>query len=133
MSHLVRARQRAGVLLTVTVGLAGVVGLGACSSSDASGDATVPRSIVTVTATEATAPAATHPPVTTSTVAPVADTVATAAPAPTTTSVAPTTAAPAQADSEALVLTHEEVADFERELDEIDQLLAGVDADLSQD
>jgi hypothetical protein len=120
------------VLLTVAVGLAGVVGLGACSSSDAGGDATVPRSIATVTATEATAPAATQPPVTTSTVAPVADTVPTTAPAPTTTSVAPTTA-PAQADSEALVLTDQEVADFERELDEIDQLLAGVDADLSQD
>jgi hypothetical protein len=128
MSDLVRARQRAAVLLTVTVGLVGALGLGACSSSDASGDA-----IVTVTATEATAPAATQPPVTTSTVAPVADTVPTTAPAPTTTSVAPTTAAPAQADSEALVLTDEEVADFERELDEIDQLLAGVDADLSQD
>lgn len=130
MNHLVRARPRAAVLLTVTVGLVGALGLGACSSSDASGDATV-----AVTATEAievTTPA-TQPPVTTSTVAPVADTVPTTARAATTTSVAPTTAAPAQADSEALVLTDEEVADFERELDEIDQLLAGVDADLSQD
>ena len=35
--------------------------------------------------------------------------------------------------SEPLVLSDDEVADLERQLDEIDQLLAGVDADLSQD
>ena len=37
------------------------------------------------------------------------------------------------AGSEAVVLSDDEVADLERQLDEIDQLLAGVDADLSQD
>ena len=40
---------------------------------------------------------------------------------------------PAQVATETLVVTDDEVADLEHQLDEIDQLLAGVDADLSQD
>ncbi len=54
------------------------------------------------------------------------------------TTVAVTTTQPSdtistEAGSEPLVLSDDEVADLERQLDEIDQLLAGVDADLSQD
>ena len=48
--------------------------------------------------------------------------------APQTTAEPPTTAV-----AEAVVMTDAEIADLERELDEIDQLLAGVDADLAQD
>jgi hypothetical protein len=50
---------------------------------------------------------------------------------PTTTAVA-TTEAPTTTDN-ILVVTDAEVADLEQQLDEIDQLLAGVDADLAQD
>ncbi len=47
---------------------------------------------------------------------------------PATTSPASTTVA-----TEAIVVTNAEVAELEQQLDEIDQLLAGIDADLSQD
>ena len=36
-------------------------------------------------------------------------------------------------DGQLLIVTDAEVADMEKQLDEIDQLLAGVDSDLSQD
>jgi tetrahydromethanopterin S-methyltransferase subunit G len=42
------------------------------------------------------------------------------------------TEAPSTTDN-ILVVTDAEVADLEKQLDEIDQLLAGVDADLAQD
>jgi hypothetical protein len=43
---------------------------------------------------------------------------------------APATTAPA---ANAISVTDADVADMEKQLDDIDQLLAGVDADLSQD
>jgi hypothetical protein len=111
MSQSLRAHPRAAALLAVTVSL-GVAGLGACSSSDAQVETTV-------------AVAATQP------------TVTTAAPAPAEESAPDTvrseTTISTGAGNEAVVLSDDEVADLERQLDEIDQLLAGVDADLSQD
>lgn len=81
------------------------VGLAGCGSSEV-------RSSVTIPVTEPAAPAAgTVPPATT----------------PSATVVAvPTTDNP-------LIVTDAEVADLEKQLDEINQLLSGVDADLSQD
>jgi hypothetical protein len=109
-----------------------VLGLAACGSSDAGSDATVP-----VTASAVTEPVVTEP-ATVETVATPVDTT----PASTTPDALPETSlptgpaatdAPVQADGVTLVVTDAEVADLEKQLDEIDQLLAGIDADLSQD
>jgi ABC-type uncharacterized transport system auxiliary subunit len=101
----------AATLLAV---LAVAVGLAACGSSDASVATVVPP-----------APAPTSVAATT--------VVVTTTPA-TTTVVATTPAAEATTTTDnALVVTDAEVADLEKQLDEIDQLLAGVDADLSHD
>ncbi len=94
--------------------------MAACGSSDASGDTGTPSVMataqVTAPAPTSTVPAATVPAATATTMAqPVA-----AEESPTTT-------------DNILVVTDAEVADLEKQLDEIDQLLAGVDADLSQD
>ena len=90
--------------------LAVAVGLASCGSSDAGG-ATIP-STPAVTQPATTATPTTTPP-------------ATKAPTPPATEVTTTTAG--------VTVTDAEVADLEKQLDEIDQLLVGVDADLSQD
>lgn len=87
----------------------GVVGLGACGSSDASGVSTVQ-----VTDPVPAPPAGTVP-----------------VTVPVTTEPA-TTVAPVATDP-AVSVTDADVAELEKQLDEIDQLLAGIDADLSQD
>jgi hypothetical protein len=89
-------------------------GLAACGSSDANGGPTSPTSVAVATTTVATQPATSvHPvPVTT-------------APEATDGSVATTGGAETLSDAE--------VADMEKQLDEIDQLLTGVDSDLSHD
>jgi hypothetical protein len=106
---------------TLLAALAVAVGLAACGSSDAS-----------VATVSPPAPAATAVPATTvvvTTTTPPSTTV----PA-TTTVVATTPAAEATTTTDnALIVTDAEVADLEKQLDEIDQLLAGVDADLSHD
>ncbi|MEP7203239.1 MAG: hypothetical protein ABI894_11545 [Ilumatobacteraceae bacterium] len=138
MSQLSRARPRARVLsiFTLALGAVSVVGLGACTSSGARGDTTAPQPNVKIAATDETVvtePVVTQPGVTATTaaaLAAVADTL------PTATSVqaaSSTTAASPQAGTDAVVLTEAEVAEFEQQLDEIDQLLTGVNADLSQD
>lgn len=110
-----------------------VLGLTSCGSSDAGGDETVP-----VTAPAVTAPVITEPAATVEAAPVVEDTTAanTTPEAMSETSV-PTgpsaTDAVAQSDDDTLVVTDAEVADLEKQLDEIDQLLAGIDADLSQD
>jgi hypothetical protein len=107
--------------------LAVAVGLAACGSSDASGDTTPPP------ATSATQ-AAPEPSTTAAvvTLPPATDPEATAPPT-TAATTAPATDVPATDATEAVVMTDAEIADLERQLDEIDQLLAGVDADLAQD
>jgi hypothetical protein len=107
MRHLDRARPAVLVVATFLV----TVGLASCGSSDASGTTTVPS-----------APAATQaaPPQTT-------------VPAVAETTVAPSQATEVSIATETVVVTDAEVVDLEKQLDEIDQLLAGVDADLSQD
>lgn len=111
--------------LAFAVGL-GTVGVAACGSSDA-GSSTVPAVAPTtqpaVTTQVATAPAATD--------APVVTTVAVSSTAPTATD-APAPAA-TEPQSSTISVTDADVADLEKQLDDIDQLLAGVDADLSQD
>jgi hypothetical protein len=112
--------------LALSVGL-GTLCLAACGSSNGGVSATVP--------TPTTTPAVTAPPAapatTEATVAPttIAVTATTAAPA--------TTEAPAPAATEpqsnTITVTDADVADLEKQLDDIDQLLAGVDSDLSQD
>lgn len=117
-----RARTRVGAALTWTFLGAGfgILGLSACGSSDASGGTPAP----------AVAPAPTDP----------ATTVLVATTAPTTTVAAPTTVAPVSTDAPAttavgsqITVSDADVADLEKQLDEIDQLLNGVDADLAQD
>jgi hypothetical protein len=90
------------------------VGLASCGSSDAGGTNTVPSAPAAPAATQA-APAQ-------STVPATAETTVVSPPA-TEVSIA----------TETVVVTDADVADLEKQLDEIDQLLAGVDADLSQD
>jgi hypothetical protein len=112
---------------TVLLAIVGItVGLAACGSSDAGGTPTVaPAPAITSPAT--TVAVATTAPVTTVTTVP--------ASAPAT--VAPATApAPLATDSPTttvLGITDAEVADLEKQLDDIDQLLAGVGSDLKQD
>jgi hypothetical protein len=143
MSRSSRTRPAAAALFAVTMGFGivglGVVGLGACTSSDAQGETTVSQPNVTATASGSSVvlePTTTQARVATVPPATVEDSVTTtsaATPEVSVATAAPTTDVPAQVASETLVLTDEEVADLERQLDEIDQLLAGVDADLSQD
>ena len=86
------------------------LGLAACGSSDASGNPTLPAgtsAAASQTSEPAIQPASTEP----------------AATEPTATPVGTAT----------VVLSEADVADLEKQLDEIDQLLAGVDADLNQD
>ncbi|HVE18784.1 MAG TPA: hypothetical protein VNB52_06855 [Ilumatobacteraceae bacterium] len=89
-------------------------GLAACGASDANGGPTSPVTVAVATTTAATQPATSVPavPITTAPVSP-DDSVATT-------------------DGEE-TLSDAEVADMEKQLDEIDQLLAGVDSDLSHD
>ena len=110
-------------LLASFAALAVAVGLASCGSSDASGVTAVPApsAAVTVPVSEP-APTSTAPAATTTTVV-----VVTSPPAPPATEAAPTTT------NNIVVVTDAEVADLEKQLDEIDQLLSGVDADLSQD
>ena len=105
-----RDRLRSTAMMIATLAVA--VGLASCGSSDAGG-ATVPP------APAATQPATTPTPTTT------AEPETTTVSAPLATEVATPTAG--------VTVTDAEVADLEKQLDEIDQLLAGVDADLSQD
>jgi hypothetical protein len=88
-------------------------GLTACGASDANGGPTSPVTVVVATTTVAKQPATS------------VHTVPTTAPAATDASVATTDGAEPLSDAE--------VADMEKQLDEIDQLLTGVDSDLSHD
>ncbi len=96
--------------------LAVVAGLAACGSSDAgvSTAVTVPAAVAATTTAPPTALSAptTNP--------------ATTDPAPSDTHASTTT-------DNVLLVSEDEVADLEKQLDEIDQLLTGVDADLSHD
>ena len=109
-----RHRNRCtGVMLTARA-VSITAGLAACGASDAKGGPTSPVTVAVATTTVATQPA------TSVHTAPI-----TTAPAATDASVATTDGAETLSDAE--------VADMEKQLDEIDQLLAGVDSDLSQD
>lgn len=88
--------------------LAITVGLAACGSSDDSSTTTLPA---------VTAPV----------------TVPVAINAPDSTTSGPATEPPTSVAIEIVGVSDAEVADLEKQLDEIDQLLAGIDADLSQD
>ena len=103
-----RDHLRSTAMMIATLAVA--VGLASCGSSDAGG-ATIP-STPAVTQPATTATPTTTPPATT-------------APTPPATEVTTRTGG--------VTVTDAEVADLEKQLDEIDQLLAGVDADLSQD
>jgi len=105
-----------GVVLAALAAIT-VLGLAACGSSEAGGTATLPPSSVAVT----TVPSATTVPVTTS------------LPTATEPAVRASTDAPDATTGDEVVVTDADVADMEKELDDIDQLLSGVDADLSQD
>lgn len=107
-----RDHLRSTAMMIATLAVA--VGLASCGSSDAGG-ATIPSTPAV------TQPATTATPTTTATAAPETTT----APTPPATEVTTTTGG--------VTVTDAEVADLEKQLDEIDQLLAGVDADLSQD
>ena|SRR6185295_20200516 len=111
-----RHRDGPTTVMLAAIAVSITVGLAACGSSDASSNPTLP-----VTVPAATTSVATQPPVTTSP--------AVTAPA---TTVAPASTAVPTTDAAATV-SDAEVADMEKQLDEIDQLLAGVDSDLSQD
>jgi hypothetical protein len=126
-----RDRNRPMAALCVVIAVA--IGLAACGSSDAGDSSTVPPAPTatqpastdpTDTVAATTVPATTMPAVTTA----VEVGSSGSAPVASTTEPAPTTA-----PIEAVVVTDAEVADLEQQLDEIDQLLAGIDADLSQD
>ena len=107
-----RDRRTAVVLTALAVSI--TFGLAACGASDANGGPTSPVTVAVATTTAATDPA-------------------------TSAHTVPTTTAPVAPDDSvtttdgAETLSDAEVADMEKQLDEIDQLLAGVDADLSQD
>ena len=107
-----RDRQTAVTLIALAVSV--TFGLAACGSSDANSGPTSPVTVAAAT-TVVTSPSATS-----------VHTV------PTTTAAAATEDSAATTDG-AETLSDAEVADMEKQLDEIDQLLAGVDADLSQD
>ena len=126
-----RLRHRDGSTAVMLAALAVsiTVGLSACGSSDASSNPTSSLTVPAATTSVAAKPAVTsvdNVPITT---APAATT------PPTTVAVVATTAAAATTSTTdaAATMTDAEVADMEKQLDEIDQLLAGVDADLSQD
>lgn len=110
-----KLRYRNGHTAVMLAALAAsfTVGLAACGSSDATSHPTSPVTVPVVTTRVATQPAT-----------PVDSVPITTAPA-TDGSVATTDGAEPLSDAE--------VADMEKQLDEIDQLLAGVDSDLSQD
>lgn len=121
-----RHRARPTTVMLAAFAVSVTVGLAACGSSHASRAPTTPVSVAAANTTVAaqsvvntveTIPATTSP-VATSPVA--TDAVATTNETTPTTDAAPTVG---EAD----------VADMEKQLDEIDQLLAGVDSDLSQD
>ena len=111
--------------LALTVGLGSAV-LAACGSSDAGGAGTVPAVVATTrpasTTPATSAPQTTDAPPTTSAVISTAP-AATDSPAPTTT----------EAAADVISVTDADIADLEKQLDDVDQLLAGVDADLQQD
>jgi hypothetical protein len=127
-----RRQDRTGVMMVAALAATIVLGLSACGSSDADSDATVP-----VTASGVTEPVVTEPATVETVATPVDTTPASTAPEAAPETSLPTgplaTDAPVQADGVTLVVTDAEVADLEKQLDEIDQLLAGIDADLSQD
>ncbi len=101
------------------------LGLAACGSSAASGDPTLPAGS-SVATTEATTVATMEVATVASTTAVTVTTVPATEPAAT----APPSSA---AEPAAVVVSDPDIADLEKQLDEIDQLLAGVDADLNQD
>ena len=107
-----RDRRTAVVLTALAVSI--TFGLAACGASDANGGPTTPTSVAAATTT-----AASHPATSVHTVP------NTTAPATTDGSVATTDGAETLSDAD--------VADMEKQLDEIDQLLTGVDSDLSHD
>lgn len=119
-----RTRARTAALTVLSVALLGfgTVALSGCGSSGTT-EATQPASIAPTPTTSPT-DTADAPAASTST-----STVTTTTPAPTSTAAPATTAA----QPTTVLLTDADVADLEKQLDEIDQLLAGVDADLSQD
>jgi ABC-type Fe3+-hydroxamate transport system substrate-binding protein len=110
-----RHNDRPTAVMLAALAMSVTVGLAACGSSDAS-DVTVP----TVSATEVTVPVTAAP-------------TTTAAPETTVAAVPPSTEVSVATTDNVLIVTDAEVADLEKQLDEIDQLLAGVDSDLSQD
>lgn len=107
-----RDRQTAVTLIALAVSV--TFGLAACGSSDANSGPTSPVTVAVATTTVSSPPATSVHAV------------------PTTTAAAATEDSVATTDG-AETLSDAEVADMEKQLDEIDQLLAGVDADLSQD
>jgi hypothetical protein len=113
--------------LALIVGL-GTVGMTACGSSDADGSPTVPTVAPTTQPAATTVPVATSP-VTTEAPAVTAGAVSSTAP---TATDAPVPAA-TEPESSEISVTDADVADLEKQLDDIDQLLAGVDSDLSHD
>jgi hypothetical protein len=106
-----RDRQTAVMLAAAAVSI--TFGLAACGASDAKGGPASPATVAVATTTAATHRATS------------VQTVPTTAPATSDGSVETTDGAAPLSDAE--------VADMEKQLDEIDQLLAGVDSDLSQD
>lgn len=116
------SRDHRRLAATLLVTLAVVVGLAACDSSDAIGDSTPPTPAVTAV-TDATVTAVTSD-----------ETVTAVTTSPPTTAAPDVTAAEVPTSTATGTgITEADVADLEKELDEIDQVLAGVDADLAQD
>ncbi len=116
-----RARGVMIAVMTATIAL----GLAACGSSAASGDPTLPAgsSVATTEATTVATAAVTTVPGTT------------AVPVATVPGTEPAATAPpsSAANPAVVVVSGADIADLEKQLDEIDQLLVGVDADLNQD
>ena len=116
-----RHRDRPTTVMLVAIAMSITVGLAACGSSDATSAPTSPVTVAApttvaaqpletvpdITSPEATSPAAPDAAASTSVATPTTDSVAT--------------------------ISEAEVTDIEKQLDEIDQLLAGVDSDLSRD
>jgi hypothetical protein len=105
-----RYRNRHSAVMLAALAASFTVGLAACGSSDAKSGPTSPINVPVATTRVAIQPAASVP----NTTAP-----------PTDGSVATT--------DDAAPVSDADVADMEKQLDEIDQLLAGVDSDLSHD
>jgi hypothetical protein len=125
------AGRRAAVVLIAPAGML-IALLAGCGTSDGGAGADLPRPAAV------TEPAGTPAP---TSVAPAGDTVATTG---ATTDTAPDAPSPTGADLPAddggtepgvaaPPLTEEEIADIERQLDEIDELLTGIELDLEQD